>query len=133
MFCCCCRGVDALAVLAAVGEEATPLEEALVQSQSSRTDTSLSQHDRNVAYAAVMGDVLHRFPDDPDVAALFALAVMNQRPWSLCVSLDCRDSVHLCILLHVDCNPPTRSLMHIHMCVSSLAHVCLPCVAANVY
>jgi tetratricopeptide (TPR) repeat protein len=33
------------------------------------------------AYAAAMADVLHQFPEDPDVVALYADAVMSTMPW----------------------------------------------------
>src|SRR5690606_1647757 len=36
----------------------------------------------DAAYADAMGRVFARFPDDPDVGALFADARMNQRPWN---------------------------------------------------
>lgn len=35
------------------------------------------------AYAAAMERVWHRFPDDPDVGALFAESLMNLQPWDL--------------------------------------------------
>src|SRR5690606_11639992 len=37
----------------------------------------------NDAYAAAMRGVYERFPDDPDVATLFAEALINRTPWQL--------------------------------------------------
>ncbi len=39
------------------------------------------QHALDVAHANAMRDLAHRYPDDPDAAALFAEALMNTTPW----------------------------------------------------
>lgn len=36
---------------------------------------------QELAYAAAMGDVVQQFPEDPDVVALYADAVMSTMPW----------------------------------------------------
>ena len=41
------------------------------------------QPDREKAYAAAMGEVVKRFPDDLDAATLYAESMMNLRPWKL--------------------------------------------------
>jgi hypothetical protein len=38
---------------------------------------------REQAYADAMGEAAKRFPDDPDVATLYAESLMNLRPWRL--------------------------------------------------
>jgi tetratricopeptide (TPR) repeat protein len=41
------------------------------------------QPEREKAYAAAMGEVAKRFPDDLDAATLYAESMMNLRPWKL--------------------------------------------------
>lgn len=41
------------------------------------------QAEREQAYAAAMGEVSKRFPDDLDAATLYAESMMNLRPWKL--------------------------------------------------
>ncbi len=82
---------------------ATPLERALIKAMAVRYGRaedraqkayeaqgsalcSTRKTDRKVdpqelAYAAAMGDVLQQFPDNPDVVALYADAVMSTMPW----------------------------------------------------
>jgi len=66
-------------------EKASPVERGLINALSERY-TWPSPEDRkslNVAYADAMGEVYQNFPDDPDVAVLYADALMNLRPWDL--------------------------------------------------
>ena len=58
--------IDALAVRYAVGPE---------------TDSQGNRAELDQAYAAAMTEVYERFPDDPQVAPLYADAVMNTMPW----------------------------------------------------
>jgi tetratricopeptide (TPR) repeat protein len=59
-------------------------EQALIEALTPRY-TATHPKDRkplNVAYAKAMTGVYRRFPDDPDVATLYAEAVMDTMPWS---------------------------------------------------
>lgn len=67
---------------------ATPVEQALIRALEQRYQagqaTSLEQlFTWNDAYAASMRDVYKTFPDDPDVTALFAEAMIDRTPWQL--------------------------------------------------
>ena len=75
---------DALAHLAG----ATPAEQALIRALDKRyqSATPVSPPEFiawNDAYAAAMRDVYRAFPDDLDVCALFAEALINRTPWQL--------------------------------------------------
>ncbi len=74
----------AVQALSALDNE-SPVEWALVQAVSQRY-RSPAPEDRmplNQAYADAMQRVWHQFPEDPDVGALFAEALMNLQPWDL--------------------------------------------------
>jgi tetratricopeptide (TPR) repeat protein len=61
------------------------VEQGLIEALSKRY-ASPQPEDRkplDEAYAAAMGDVAARFPQDDDVAALFAESMMDLRPWDL--------------------------------------------------
>jgi tetratricopeptide (TPR) repeat protein len=62
----------------------TAVERALIEALALRyADPSPERRaDLDRAYADAMAEVWRRFPDDPDVGALFADARMNQRPWA---------------------------------------------------
>ncbi len=67
---------------------ATPVEQALIralaqryQAEAAASATSLSAW--NDAYSASMREVYAAFPDDLDVSALFAEAMINRTPWKL--------------------------------------------------
>jgi tetratricopeptide (TPR) repeat protein len=69
---------------------ASPLEQALIEALQSRYPADLSRkYDQddfkawNQSYADAMGKVYTSFPDDLDVATLFADALMNVTPWGL--------------------------------------------------
>jgi len=69
-------------------EGTTPVEQALIHALQQRYQAELtSSVDElftwNDAYAASMRDVYQRFPDDPDVVALFAEALIDRTPWQL--------------------------------------------------
>ncbi|MFI0407675.1 tetratricopeptide repeat protein [Actinomadura sp. 3N508] len=75
------------AALASTGS-VTSLENALIEALRSRyPEARLPVADGwkawEDAYAASMREVYARFPDDSDVAALFAEAMMNRTPWQL--------------------------------------------------
>lgn len=64
---------------------ASPVERALVEALTKRyvwpAPSDRAELDR--AYAAAMREVWHKFPEDDDVGALFAEALMDLRPWDL--------------------------------------------------
>lgn len=69
---------------------ASPLEQALIEALQSRYPSDLSRkYDQNdfklwnQSYANAMRKVYSAFPDDLDVATLFADALMNVTPWGL--------------------------------------------------
>ncbi len=74
--------------LVASGAGVTPVEAALIRAlevryqQPSGPDGTPFQA-WNDAYAAAMREVHARHPDDPDVATLFAEALINRTPWQL--------------------------------------------------
>lgn len=79
---------DALKRAEAASAKASPVERALVAALAKRyagpeylDPEAMRPH--NEAYAAAMREVAARFPDDLDVQALFAEAMMNIDPWKL--------------------------------------------------
>jgi tetratricopeptide (TPR) repeat protein len=67
-------------------DSATPVERALVRAVSERFPSADPGEDYstwNAAYADAMRAVYRAYPDDLDVAALFADALMNLTPWAL--------------------------------------------------
>ena len=67
---------------------ATPVEQALIQALDQRYQSAQAvSNDElcawNDAFSASMRGVYAAFPDDPDVSALFAEAMINRTPWQL--------------------------------------------------
>jgi tetratricopeptide (TPR) repeat protein len=65
---------------------ASPVEQALIEALQRRYPSETPAEDCSIwneGYAAAMRDVYARYPDDPDVATLFAEALMNRTPWQL--------------------------------------------------
>jgi tetratricopeptide (TPR) repeat protein len=65
---------------------ASPVERALVHALAARYPSAQPAQDCsawNTGYADAMRDVYRAYPDDLDVAALFADALMNLTPWAL--------------------------------------------------
>lgn len=60
-------------------------EKRLIEAQQIRysSDSLASREKLNQLYANKMKDLYHQFPDDADVAALYADALMLQHPWDL--------------------------------------------------
>ncbi len=82
---CLVTARKALAAAAELGG-GTPVEQALIAALEKRYPApgAVEAFDPwNDAYAAAMREVHARFPDDVDVAALFAEAIMNRTPWQL--------------------------------------------------
>ena len=69
----------------ALAGSASPVERALVEALTKRyvwpAPSERAELDR--AYADAMREVWHKFPEDDDVGALFAEALMDLRPWDL--------------------------------------------------
>lgn len=66
-------------------EHASPMEQALIRAVAQRYAWPIPK-DRlplDQAYADAMQKVYRRFPDDPDVGALYAESLMNLQPWDL--------------------------------------------------
>jgi tetratricopeptide (TPR) repeat protein len=63
----------------------SPVERALIDALAKRyvADPVGDQAAREQAYSDAMADVARAFPDDPDVATLYAESLMNLRPWRL--------------------------------------------------
>ena len=64
-------------------DKASPVEKALIEALSHRyaNPQPADRKPLDEAYAAAMREVWKQFPDDPDVGALFAEAMMDLRPW----------------------------------------------------
>ena len=63
-------------------------EQALVRAVRQRYEwpAPKDRHPLEQRYADAMEELWHRFPDDPDVGALFAESLMNLQPWDLWTS-----------------------------------------------
>jgi tetratricopeptide (TPR) repeat protein len=75
---------DARRAIEALDRESA-VEQALVRAVRQRYEWPAPKDRKPLdqAYAAAMERVWHQFPDDPDVAALFAESLMNLQPWDL--------------------------------------------------
>ena len=82
---------------AALADTASPVEKALITAilkRNSKPGPASKEERRtlNKAFAEAMEVVYTSFPDDPDVACLFAEAIMNVRPWDLWVDGKMREA-----------------------------------------
>lgn len=80
------RGRQALEQAKSVAQDALPVERALVEALEYRFPAGNVDEDKslwNQRYAGAMEKVYREFPDDLDVAALYADALMNLTPWRL--------------------------------------------------
>jgi tetratricopeptide (TPR) repeat protein len=75
---------DALAEAKKRRESASEVEKALIDALGARYawPPPADRHPLDEAYAAAMADVFKRFPQDADVATLYAEALMDVRPWN---------------------------------------------------
>ena len=75
---------DALAEAKKRREGASDVEKALIDALGARYawPQPADRHPLDEAYAAAMADVFKRFPQDADVATLYAEALMDVRPWN---------------------------------------------------
>jgi tetratricopeptide (TPR) repeat protein len=74
---------EALAQARTRRAQASPVEQALIDALGARYawPQPADRHPLDEAYAAAMADVFKRFPQDADVATLYAEALMDVRPW----------------------------------------------------
>ena len=74
---------EALAEAKKLKENASPVEKALITALEARYSSPPPSERKPLdeAYAKAMGEVSQRFPKDADVAALYAEALMDVRPW----------------------------------------------------
>lgn len=79
------EALNAARKAASLMEKATPVEKALIDAMQLRysEDTTASREILDQAYADAMRSVYAKFPDEADVAALYADAMMLQHPWEL--------------------------------------------------
>jgi tetratricopeptide (TPR) repeat protein len=68
----------------ALAQNATPKEQALISALAQRYSENATADRKALdeAYANAMREVAARFPDDADIAALFAEALMDLHPWN---------------------------------------------------
>ena len=70
--------------LVTAGDVTKPEEKALIEALAKRYGSDGKQTpQREKAYADAMRAVAHKYPDDPDVQALFAESLMDLHPWEL--------------------------------------------------
>lgn len=69
----------------ALSGNCTEIEKMLIDAQKVRysEDTTISREELNQRYADKMAGIYEKYPDDPDIAALYADAMMLQHPWDL--------------------------------------------------
>jgi tetratricopeptide (TPR) repeat protein len=79
------RAFDAAQKAVTLSRGGSPVEAALAEALTTRysMDPAADPNVLNRSYRAAMADVHRRFPDDPEVATMYADAVMNLRPWEL--------------------------------------------------
>jgi hypothetical protein len=68
----------------ALADKVSPLEQALIAAISARyaDDTKADRKALDAAYAAAMSEAAGKFPDDNQIAVLYAEAVMDLSPWN---------------------------------------------------
>ncbi len=68
----------------ALREAASPVEQALIEALATRYngDPSTDRAALDIAYAVALGEVVDTYPEDNDVAAMYAEAWMNTMPWN---------------------------------------------------
>jgi len=78
-------GYDAAIQARRLAPFASPVEQTLIQAVNARYawPPPTDRKPLDEAYAAAMGEAWARFPDDPDVGALYAESLMNLQPWDL--------------------------------------------------
>jgi tetratricopeptide (TPR) repeat protein len=79
------RAYDATHKAVALSRGGSPIEAALADALAKRysIDPAADTDALNRQYREAMADVHRRFPDDPEVATMYADSMMNLRPWEL--------------------------------------------------
>jgi tetratricopeptide (TPR) repeat protein len=79
------EALDAVRKAVTLSENATPVEKSLIEAMQLRysEDTTTNREILNQAYTDGMKAAYTRFPEEKDVAALYADAMMLQHPWDL--------------------------------------------------
>ena len=79
------RAYDAAQKALTLSRSGSPIEAALAEALAVRysLDPAASPDALNARYREAMKTVHQRFPDDPEVAVMYADAMMNLRPWQL--------------------------------------------------
>jgi tetratricopeptide (TPR) repeat protein len=76
------RALEAVRQAQALAKTATPRERAYIEALARRyTGNAADRAANDRAYANAMRELVRRFPDDLDAAALYAEAVMDLQPW----------------------------------------------------
>lgn len=79
------RAYDAIQKAQKLSENATLKEKELIGALAKRY-TAVPPEDRSsldIAYSEAMGTLYQKYPDDPEIAALYAESVMDLHPWDL--------------------------------------------------
>ncbi|MFX1705963.1 hypothetical protein PV783_18495 [Chitinophaga sp. CC14] len=79
------RAYEAVVKAKALSHQSSSKEQALIAALTTRyvKEPPADRSALDSAYAAAMKKVYTRFPDDPDIGALYAEAMMNLHPWDL--------------------------------------------------
>lgn len=79
------RAYEAASKAKALIKNCTPKEAALIEALTTRyaAQPPTDRSSLDIAYAAAMKKVFTRFPDDPDIGALYAESLMDMHPWDL--------------------------------------------------
>ena len=79
------RAYEAVQKAAELSSNATPKEQALIRALEKRyvAEPVEDRRELDEAYSAEMKKVYEKYPDDPDIAALYAESVMDLYPWNL--------------------------------------------------
>ena len=74
---------EAIQQAQALSADASPKEQALIQAMTTRyaPDPEADRAPLDQAYATAMGTVHQHYPEDPDIATLYAEALMDTMPW----------------------------------------------------
>eukprot|EP00039_Didymoeca_costata_P030603 m.30446 g.30446 ORF g.30446 m.30446 type:complete len:612 (+) comp8203_c0_seq2:165-2000(+) len=74
---------SAMAIAAMEKIEVTDVERGIITAEAARAQSLKSEAEKNCDFAKAMSHVYEKHRRNPDVAALFAEAIINQKPWSL--------------------------------------------------
>lgn len=79
------RAYEAASKAKALIKNCTPKEAALIEALTTRyaAQPPTDRSSLDIAYAAAMKKVFTRFPNDPDIGALYAESLMDLHPWDL--------------------------------------------------